>query len=109
MNHSTDELLNRIGLSIAEIRMDILDVKRELSDINTRLDALIASTSSTRQVVDDVGETICDLKLSTDKMSAHVDFVNTMYDHVRRPLSAVLGRTLSPQPSSSITFRHSGE
>lgn len=101
MDHRTSELLIRFGeaidgirIDVSDIRMELLDVKRELSDINTRLDALITSSSTTH-------EAMADLKMSTDKINAHVDFVNTVYDHVRRPLSAVLGKALSP--SNSIT------
>lgn len=103
MDYRTSELLTRFGEAIdgirtdvSDIRMELLDVKRELSDINTRLDALVSCLSTTN-------DTMADLKMSAEKIDAHVDFVNTMYDHVRRPLSAVLGKTLNPSATSSIT------
>ena len=101
MDYRTLQILEQYNNVIADIRTEILDVKRELSDINSRLDSIIACMSTNSEKVGSVSDTVQGLKVSTDKMSSHIDFVNNIYEHVRNPLSMLTGQPLSPP---EITF-----
>ena len=104
MDYRTLEILNRFQELIADIRTEIIDVKRELSDINTRLDVILNHVCINSEKMGNVDSVINDLKSSTDKMNTHIDFVNGVYEHVKNPLSLVLGRKLQSSSQGVITY-----
>lgn len=73
---------------------EIFNIKNELSDINSRLDGVLKYISKpTKESV--IIDKIDDIKNETEKMSRHIDFIDTIYEQVGGPINSILGLDFS--------------
>lgn len=83
MDYRICQALEAISRDLVELKGEYISLRRELSDINDRLDTITFHVGKTN-------DDLSGIKSSTEKMSDHIDFVDGVYTTVKKPLESIL-------------------